>query len=171
MSYTTVDLVAAMFPMLVRNGPRGPSDALIQTFIDDVAADIDAVLERRFQEAYQAVGFAAWQAAFNAQQVNVLEHLNRWGACAQLADVFEANGVTVAVKLAQTYEQKFQSGFRTLNSRDANDKPLTQGGDYDYLFDSQAKVETPRSILKGNSGRPQPGDEEHIGWDDPPRYR
>jgi hypothetical protein len=82
MSYTTVSNVAAMFPTFTRNGPKGPSDALIQTFIDDVAAEIDAVLQRRFQEAYASLGFTAWQESIGADQLNILEKINRYGACA-----------------------------------------------------------------------------------------
>ena len=89
MSYTTVAQVAGMFPTFTRNGPKGPGDPLIQNYIDDVAGEIDAVLQRRFQEAYASVGFSAWQAAFTTDQLNMLEKLNRYGACAQLAEVFE----------------------------------------------------------------------------------
>jgi hypothetical protein len=89
MSYTTVTNVAAMFPTFTRNGPKGPSDTLIQTFIDDVGAEIDAVLQRRFQEAFSAQGFTAWQGSFSTDQLDLLEKINRYGACSQLAEVFE----------------------------------------------------------------------------------
>ena len=88
MSYTTVAQVAGMFPSFTPNGPKGPSNALIQTFDDDVAGEINAILQRRFQEAYQAMGFIAWQGAFGTDQLNLLEKINRYGACAQLAEVF-----------------------------------------------------------------------------------
>lgn len=173
MSYTTVDNVAGMFPTFTRNGPKGPSDALIQAFINDVAAEIDAVLQRRFQEAYASQGFAAWQGTLGQGQLNVLEKINRYGACAQLADVFDTSGITAAARVAKGFEDKFRDAYNKLNARDANGKPLTQGGDYDYLFDPLAKVETPRPQLGGAAGgdqQPQSRAEEgsHVNfrkWD------
>ena len=32
MSYTTITQVAGMFPTFTRNGPKGPSDTLIQNY-------------------------------------------------------------------------------------------------------------------------------------------
>jgi hypothetical protein len=155
MAYTTVDSVAGMFSTFTRNGPKGPSDALIQAFIDDVAAEIDAVLQRRFQEAYASQGFTVWQGALGQDQLNILEKLNRYGACAQLADVFDTSGITAAARVAKGFEDKFRDAYNKLNARDANDKPLSQGGDYDYLFDSLAKVETPRPQIGGVAGGDQ----------------
>jgi len=155
MSYTTVTQVAGMFPTLTRNGPKGPSDTLIQTFIDDVAGEIDAILQRRFQEAYASAGFTAWQAAFSTEQLNLLEKINRYGACAQLAEVFETSGVTAAARVAKSFEDEFRGLCHKLNARDAEGKPLAQGGDYDYLFDAFAKVETPRPQLGGIAGGDQ----------------
>jgi len=155
MSYTTVTQVAGMFPTFTRNGPRGPSDALIQNYIDDVAGEIDAILQRRFQEAYASLGFTTWQAAFSTDQLNLLEKINRYGACAQLAEVFETSGIAAAARVAKSFEDGFHELCNKLNARDADGKPLTQGGDYDYLFDPLAKVETPRSQLGGIAGGDQ----------------
>jgi hypothetical protein len=155
MSYTTVTQVAGMFPTFLRNGPKGPSDTLIQTFIDDVAAEIDAVLQRRFQEAYSTWGFAVWRGAFGTDQINILEKMNRYGACTQLAGVFETAGIGAAARVAKDFEDIFQEMCNRLNARDQEGKPLTQGGDYDYLFDPQAKVETPRPQLGGVAGGDQ----------------
>ncbi len=164
MSYTTVTNVAAMFPTFTRNGPKGPSDTLIQTFIDDVAAEIDAVLQRRFQEAYASLGFYVWQAAFSTDQLNLLEKMNRYGACAQLAEVFETAGIASALRVAKGFEDNFQESYNKLNARDQAGKPLPQGGDFDYLFDPQAKVETPRPQLGGIAGGDQqPSETDHEG--------
>ena len=164
MSYTTVDQVAGMFPTFTRNGPKGPSDALIQTFIDDVAGEIDAILQRRFQEAWASAGFAAWQAAFNTDQLNLLEKVNRYGACAQLAEVFETSGIAAAARVAKSFENEYREQCNKLNARDAEGKPLAQGGDYDFLFDPQAKVETPRPQLGGIAGGDRlPGETAHEG--------
>jgi len=164
MSYTTVDNVCAMFPTFTRNGPKGPSDTLVQTFIDDVAAEIDAVLQRRFQEASASLGFTAWQATFGTDQLNLLEKINRYGACAELADVFETAGIAAAARVAKGCEDRYQTAMNKLNARSSEGKPLTQGGDYDYLFDSLAKVETPRPQLGGVAGGDQePGSSESEG--------
>ncbi len=168
MSYTTLTSVAQMFPTFTRNGPKGPSDTLIQQFIDDEAAEIDSILQRRFEEAISgppALGsFAAWVAAFTSDQTDLLEKINRFGACGEMAATFGAMGVTMFAKLAAEYEAKAQTYLNRLNARDANGKPIGQGGDYDYLFDSQAKVETPRPQLGGVAGGDQmPGQNASEG--------
>ena len=159
MSYTTVDNVCAMFPAFTRNGPKGPSDDVIQFFVNDVASGLRAILQRRFQEAFQSVGYAAWEAAFNADQLAVLEKINRYGAAAQLAAAFEMAGLAAAAHVAKDFQRLYELEFAKLNARDENDKPIAQGGDYDYLFDPQAKVETPRPQLGGVAGGDQyPGE-------------
>ncbi len=155
MSYTTITQVAGMFPTFTQTGPKGPSNALIQNFIDDVAGEIDSILQRRFQEAYSAMGFSAWQGAFTTDQLNLLEKINRYGACAQLAEVFETSGITAAARVAKSYEDEYRELCNKLNARTAEGKPLEQGGDYDYLFDPFAKVETPRPQLGGIAGGDQ----------------
>ena len=155
MSYTTITQVAGMFPTFTRSGAKGPSDTLIQNYIDDVAGEIDAILQRRFQEAYSSLGFTAWQGTFSADQLNLLEKINRYGACAQLAEVFETSGIAAAVRVAKGFEDEFHELSNKLNARDAEGKPLAQGGDYDYLFDPLAKVETPRPQLGGVAGGDQ----------------
>ena len=155
MSYTTITQVAGMFPTFTRSGPKGPSDTLIQTFIDDVAGEIDAILQRRFQEAFSSLGFPAWQGSFSTDQLNLLEKINRYGACAQLAEVFETSGIAAAARVAKGFEDEFRELGNRLNARDADGKPLAQGGDYDYLFDPLAKVETPRAQLGGVAGGDQ----------------
>jgi hypothetical protein len=159
MSYTTVSQVTGMFPTFTPNGPKGPSNTLIQTFIDDVAGEIDAILQRRFQEAFSTLGFVAWQATFGTDQLNLLEKVNRYGACAQLAEVFESSGIAAAARVAKSFEDRFREMSNKLNARDSEGKPIAQGGDYDYLFDGSAKVETPRPQLGGVAGGDQPPSE------------
>ena len=84
MSYTTVSQVAGMFPTFKRGTPQqSPTDALIQTYIDDSAGEIDAVLDRRFGEAIESAPYneslAAWIAALSPDAQNVLERINRMG--------------------------------------------------------------------------------------------
>ena len=155
MSYTTVSQVTGMFPTFIQNAAKGPSNTLIQTFIDDVAGEIDAILQRRFQEAFASMGFTAWQSSFATGQLNVLEKINRYGACAQLAEVFETSGIAAAARVAKSFEDDFHEMSNKLNARDAEGKPLATGGDYDYLFDPLAKVETPRAQLGGIAGGDQ----------------
>ena len=136
-------------------GRRGRPTRSSRTIIDDVAGEIDAILQRRFQEAYASLGFTAWQAAFSTDQLNLLEKVNRYGACAQLAEVFETSGIAAAARVAKSFEDEFREMCNKLNARDADGKPLAQGGDYDYLFDPLAKVETPRPQLGGVAGGDQ----------------
>lgn len=155
MSYTTVSQVAGMFPTFTQGGAKGPSNTLIQTFIDDVAGEINAILQRRFQEAFSSVGFTTWQGAFGTDQLNLLEKVNRYGACAQLAESFETAGIAAAARVAKSFEDEFHAMTNKLNARDAEGKPLAEGGDYDFLFDPGAKVETPRPQLGGVAGGDQ----------------
>ena len=155
MSYTTITQVAGMFPTFTQNGPKGPSNTLIQNYIDDVAGEIDAILQRRFQEAYSSMGFSAWQGTFSADQLNLLEKINRYGACAQLAEVFESSKIAAAARVAKSFADDFRELCSKLNARGVDGKPLAQGGDYDYLFDPLAKVETPRPQLGGIAGGDQ----------------
>jgi hypothetical protein len=75
--------------------------------------------------------------------------------------------------VAKGFEDTFQEAYNKLNARDQDGKPLAQGGDYDYLFDPLAKVETPRPQLGGVAGgdqQPQSSAEEgsHVNfhkWD------
>jgi hypothetical protein len=161
MPYTTVDAVCGMFPVFQRNGNKGPSDTLIQNYVNDIGTEIDTILMRRFQEAYQSFGptpaaaFAAWAAQFSPEQLNKLECINRFGACAELGISFETAGIAAAARVAKTFEDKYEAELNKLNARDKNGKPLEQGGDYDFLFDNQAKVETPRPQMGGIPGGDQ----------------
>lgn len=164
MSYTTIAQVTGMFPTFTPNGPKGPSNTLIQNFIDDVAGEINSILQRRFQEAYASQGFTAWQAGFTTDQLNLLEKINRYGACAQLAEVLESSGIAAAARVAKSFEDEYRELCNHLNARGADGHPRAQGGDYDYLFDSQAKVETPRPQLGGVAGGDQhPGETSSEG--------
>ena len=161
MPYTTLTQVEQMFPTFTPNSAKGPSDTLIQTFIDDVAGEINAVLQRRFQEAYQVVGFEAWAAAFTADQLNLLERINRAGACVQVLEVFASLGIKQYQDMSEGYAKRYTQMLNHLNARDDAGKPVPEGGEYDYLFDSQAKVETPRPQLGGVAGGDQyPGEND-----------
>jgi len=162
MSYTTIASVAGMFPSFTRSGPKGPSDALIQQFIDDVAAEIDAVLQRRFSEAIEAVAgatFAAWVAAFSTDQADLLEKINRFGACGEMAIVFESLGITTFAKMAAEYKAKFETFLLELDGRDEQGKLKADGGRYDKLFDAGARSISPRPDLDFVAGGDQPADQ------------
>jgi hypothetical protein len=158
MSYATVANVVAMFPGFIRNGPKGPADALIQTFIDDTTAEIDAVLQGRFSEAITGSlsgTFAGWSAAFSLDQKNLLEKICRFGACAEMGTVFEAFGIVTFAKLAAEYEKKYQALVNALNERDGSGKLLAEGGRYDSLFDPLSTIESPRPMMGGAAGADQ----------------
>jgi hypothetical protein len=159
MSYTTVTNVAGMFPAFKRGSPQqNPPDSLIQTYIDDVAGDIDAVLARRFGEAIQeAPGglFSAWATQLSLDAQNVLERINRYGAAAQLGETLATFGAAAARELAQDCQARYSELLDQLNARDKSGHP-TGGGLYDHLFDSQALTESPRAGLVGVAGGDQP---------------
>src|SRR5579863_1530909 len=160
MSYTTVSNVAGMFPAFKRGIPQqNPTDSLIQTYVDDVAGDIDAVLQRRFSEAIQAApfngSFAAWVAAASSDAQSVLERINRYGAAAQLGQTLASFGVTTARDLAQDCDARYSELLAELNARDKSGRP-TPGGLYDHLFDTLAQNETPRAAFGGVAGGDQP---------------
>jgi hypothetical protein len=160
MSYTTVTNVAGMFPTFKRGIPQqNPPDTLIQTYVDDVAGDIDAALERRFSESIGASpyngSFPAWIAALSTDAQNVLERINRYGAAAQLGQTLASFGVATAREIAQDCEAHYGELLGALNARDRSGHPIP-GGLYDYLFDSMAQTETPRAALEGVAGGDQP---------------
>jgi hypothetical protein len=171
MSYTTVTNVAGLFPTFQRGTPQQkPADSLIQTFIDDVAGDIDAILQKRFGEVMQASyagSFTAFQAAFSQDALNVLEKINRYGAAAQLGGTLATMGVAAAERLAKDFGGQYDKLIAELRAIDENGKPLA-GGLYDYLFDPEARVESPRPGLQGIAGGDQPRGEtaKDEGLDD-----
>lgn len=159
MSYTTVDAVAGQFPTFQRGNPdQAPTDAQIQVYIDDVAGELDAALMRRFNEIIQSAyngNFASFIAALSTDAQNLLEKLNRLGACAQLGDAFASLGNTTAAKLGASYEEKWDAGFAELNAVDHTGKALPRGGNYDHLFDPLSRTQTPRPVMYGESEGPR----------------
>jgi hypothetical protein len=159
MSYTTLDQVAAMFPTFKRGIPQqNPSDTYIQNYIDDVAGEIDAALQRRFGEAISNTPFSQWVAGLSQDAQNLLEKINRYGAAAQLAAAFEALGFSGPAKLARQYDDDYSALVNELNGWNAKGEPKPQGGIYDHLFDILARTETPRPVLGGVAGGEEPDD-------------
>ncbi len=68
MSYTTIQNVAGMFPTFQRGtSTQKPGDALIQQYIDDISGELDAILQRRFNEVISVqASFSAWLGTFPA---------------------------------------------------------------------------------------------------------
>jgi hypothetical protein len=160
MSYTTVSNVAGMFPTFKRGTPQqNPPDSLVQTYIDDVAGEIDAVLQRRFNEAIQSApyngSFASWLGQLSVDTQNVLERINRYGAAAQLGQTLASFGVAAARDLAQDCQARYSELLNHLNARDTSGRPIAVGL-YDHLFDAQAQTESPRPALEGVAGGDQP---------------
>ncbi len=159
MSYTTVQNVAGMFPAFVRGTPQQkPADTLIQQYIDDVAGDIDAVLQRRFGEVIRnsySGSLAAFQTSFSVDALNVLERINRYGAGAQLGSTLATLGVASAERLAQDFRSEYDRGLTELSATNDQGESVA-GGIYDHLFDSQAATPSPRPGLQGIAGGDQP---------------
>lgn len=158
MSYTTIANVTGMFPAFAAgSAQQNPSNTLIQIFIDDVGGDIDAVLQRRFQEVISSTygSFAAFQAAFSTDATNVLEKINRYGAAAQLGQTLSTFGIQAAREMAAAFAQEYERLLRDLEGRTASGQ-LAPGGAYDFLFDPQARVESPRPGFEGVAGGDQP---------------
>ncbi len=157
---TTVADVAAMFPAFVRGGAnQKPTDAQIQTFINDVQGEIDAVLQRRFAEVISSAAggasFSAWLAGLSTDGVAILEKINRYGGAAQLGQVLATFGVAGARDLGKYFGEEYERMKDDLDARQPTGGPLASGP-YDHLFDSQARTETPRPALKGVAGGDQP---------------
>lgn len=161
MSYTTVNNVAGMFPAFTRGAPQQkPADALIQQYIDDVAGDIDATLQSRYGEIIEqryGSSFAAFQASFSADTLNVLEKINRYGGAAQLGQTLATFGVASAERMANDFRAAFADLMEELRAAAA--KGMSGGGLYDHLFDPQAATPSPRPGLQGVAGGDQPRDQ------------
>jgi hypothetical protein len=162
MSYTTVSNVAGMFPTFVRGtSTQKPPDALIQVYIDDVAGDIDAILQKRFGEAMNesyAGSFADFQTAFSTDALNVLEKINRYGAAAQLGATLATFGITSAERMGKDFQAAYEELRNRLEALDEHGRILSSGM-YDHIFDPQARIESPRPGLEGIAGGEMPRDE------------
>jgi hypothetical protein len=157
LSYTTVDKIAAMFPAFIRGGAnQKPADSYIQIFIDDVAGELDAILQRRFGDLVASMGgFAVWAGALAGDALNILEKINRYGAAAQLGQTLASFGAAGARDLAKTYAGEWERMRHDLDARDDRGQPLLSGP-YDKLFNPLARTETAEPALKGIAGGDMP---------------
>jgi hypothetical protein len=158
-SYTSVANVAGMFPTFVTGtSTQKPSNTLIQQYIDDVAGDLNAILQKRFGEVINssfAGSFATFQAAFSQDALNILEKINRYGAAAQLGVTLATFGVASAEKLGKDFEDTYEELRSRLEAIDERGHPLPSGM-YDLLFDPEARIESPRPGLQGIAGGDMP---------------
>ena len=136
-----------------------PSDAFILQLVSDVQGEVDAVLQRRFNEAIQAPpfdgSFSAFQAAFSSDALSALETITRYGAAAQLGEVLASFGIAGARDLSKMLAERYGQMRDDLDARDKGGRPLPSGL-YDFLFDSLARVESPRPGLEAIAGADQP---------------
>jgi hypothetical protein len=160
MSYTTVPNVAGMFPTFKRGiTQQNPPDSLIQQYIDDVASEMNAIIDRRFAEAiagppaYDDIGDFVASLGIDGQ--NICEKINRFGAAVQLGETLATFGVAGARDLAKAFATVYEKMISDLDARDARGEPL-RSGPYDHLFDTQARTETPRPGFEGIAGGDQP---------------
>ena len=141
MGYTTIANVAGMFPTFARGtAQQKPADTLIQTYIDDVAAEINAVLVRR---GFVATGLAAAgiQALLSPDAANICEMINRYGAAAQLGQTLATFGVLSAGTLAKTFADNYQRMKNDLDARDAQSRPLARREQpLDHSIELRARV-------------------------------
>src|SRR5487761_24993 len=161
MSYTTIANVAGMFPTFVRGtAQQKPADTLIQVYIDDVAGDIDAILQRRYgeilNESYGS-SFSAFLSALSADALNVLEKINRYGAAVQLGETLATFGITAAERLAQDFKDDYTRLLAELNATNGKGEAVP-GGLYDHLFDPRSATPSPRPAFEGIAGGDQPKD-------------
>ena len=155
MGYTTVTNLAGMFPSFVRGtAQQKPSDLLIQTYIDDVAAEINAILMRR---GFVAPGLTAPQIQFllSPDAASICEMINRYGAAAQLGQTLSTVGMASARDLAKTFDESYQRMKADLDARDNRGLPRPSGP-YDKYFDPLARTETAQPALKAIAGGDQP---------------
>lgn len=135
------------------------SDVQIDQYIAGVDGDIDAILERRFSEAYTTPPFSTfqqWQGTFSADALALLERISRLGAARQLGATLAALGTQIAGTLATNYETEYRELLNELEARDKDGKPRPNGGRYDVLFDPLAGHASARPSLGGNSGGSNP---------------
>jgi len=157
--YTTVENISGMFATFVRGiAQQKPTDSLIQTYGFDVQAEIDAILQRRFADVYAASpfngSFSAWVASFSADQLDILEIINRYGAALQLGQTLASFGVAGAHDLTKFIGEQYGEKRNALDARDRNGRPLASGA-YDKLFNPQARTETSEPALQGIAGGDQ----------------
>lgn len=102
---------------------------------------------------YTPDGSVTWQNVSN-DACQILEKINRYGAAAQLGATMATFGVAGARDVAQSLEAEYEGLLEALNARDKSGKPLDSGL-YDYLFDPQSRVQSPRPGLRGIAGGDQ----------------
>ncbi len=133
-----------------------PADTLIQTLIDDVAAEIDSVLQRRFAQAIlTAPGFTAFIAALPPDAVNILEKINRYGAAVDVAAVLASFGNKTAADQGKNYEERYDTILGELAATDDKGKSK-QFGRYDLYFDKLSQTQTPRPAMLAVAGADTP---------------
>ena len=126
----------------------------------------DAVFASMFG-AMSTDGTVLWKNIGQSRQLRVLERGNRYGAASQLGAVFAGFGVASALNLAKEYTKADWIPFKCeLNAENEKGEPRDYGM-FDFLFDPQANVQTPRPLMAGFAGGDQqPGiaaDLEGVG--------
>jgi hypothetical protein len=155
MGYTTIQNVAGMFPTFQRGTPQQkPGDSLIQQYIDDCAAEIDAALVGR---GFVAPGLAnsQIQPLLSPGALNICELINRMGAAKQLGETLATFGLLGAREMAAQFSEEYARLQNSLAARDDQGRPLA-AGPYDRYFDPQARTVTSEPGLRGIAGGDQP---------------
>lgn len=130
-SYCTVDDVCSQFPRFVRAQPNSPSDAAIQTWLDDAAAYIYA------QFISRKIDLAALPPATPAQQqiqTYILRSLNRESGTRDLAAVLRYSTAAADVsEYSAAQEQAPKTPLTASRFRDGRFSEIMRGS-YDQIF-------------------------------------
>jgi hypothetical protein len=140
MSFTTIDAVAAHYPGFLRGvANQNPSDAQIQTWIDNQAARITALATAR---GYDLTDLATT----NPQAQALLALINENGAAADLGDaLFSMLGPGSSAQgwaNPNTLRKSFENMMAELGQ-----------GTYDKLFDSAARTGDVYPVFGGIAGQ------------------
>lgn len=147
------------------------TDAQIVVYALDIQGDIDAVLQRRFNEAISAfypatsgtlppaaiaVAFQQWIGQLSPDALDVLESTCRYGAAAELGETLATLGSQAADKFAARFRATYERMLTDLKGEDAAGSKRPQGGMYDAIFDPLAAHESVRPAFAGIAGGDQP---------------
>lgn len=97
-----------------------------------------------------------WNNIGRSRQLNVLERGNRYGAASQLGAILASlSGLASARELAKEYTDADWKPFKAeLNAETIKGEPKAYGL-FDFIFDPQANVQTPRPLMQAIAGGDQ----------------
>ncbi len=146
MSYTTIDAVAAHYPGFQRGvAGQSPSDAQIQSWIDNQATRITALCVAR---GYPLDGLAS----ANPQAYALLALINELGAAADLGDALYSLLGAEATAQGWASPNSFRRSMEGMLAE-------LQRGDYDKLFVTSARTKDCAPAFGGTAGQETDADD------------